>query len=251
VDARAGAALLAAQRLEARALEAGEHGPQGLALRDRAARLRRRALAGRPYPALVCISCLAVTGWLDRDGSCDRCLHGRLLSESFADPHGSWVDLSDMRTPPSPRTTRRGLFRSRPDNRAVHAEWLRLVDPDETGPIEPEDGYVVEVAQRSEHDAGDGSCVLVQFTTAAHRFHGASWSKLASTTVATGAILTPATFPTDLPIEQLAEAWGDFRNEIHLFNANRWESQRRDAEEHVRAERTERRTSIADLLDDD
>jgi hypothetical protein len=245
--------LLAAQRLEGRALDAGEHGHEGLALRNRAARLRRRALAGRPYPALVCASCLAVTGWLDRDGSCDRCLHGRLLSESFADPHGSWVDLADMRAPPSPRATRRGLFRSRSDNRAVHAEWLRLVDPDETGPIEPEDGYVIEVAQRSEHDAADGSCVLVQFTTAAHRFDGAGWSKLASTTVAAGAVLTPATFPTDLPIEQLAEAWGDFRNEVHVLNAHRWtsESRAREDAERDRAKRAERRTSVADLLDDD
>jgi hypothetical protein len=55
-----------------------------------------------------------------------------------------------------------------------------------------------------------------------------------------------------LPIEQLAEAWGDFRNEVHVQNAQRWtsESRSREAEARARAEQAGRRTSVADLLDD-
>ena len=208
MDTRASLALRAAQRLEARALEVGEHAAAGLALRNRAARLRQRALANRPYPALVCGSCLAVTGWLDRDGDCDRCLRARLLSESFADPHGSWVDLGDTRTPESSgRRTPKRLFARRRELPA-RDEWRRLVDPGDTGPVDPEDGYTLDVAHRAELEAADRSCVLVRFLTSAHRFEGAGWLKLESTTVAAGAILTPTTFPTDLPIDQLAEAWG-------------------------------------------
>lgn len=158
MDTRASLALRAAQRLEARALEVGEHAAAGLALRNRAARLRQRA--------------------------------------------------------------------------------RRLVDPGDTGPVDPEDGYMLDVAHRAELEAADRSCVLVRFLTSAHRFDGAGWFRLESTTVAAGAILTPTTFPTDLPIDQLAEAWEST-------------SSARESDRRTRAAREAREASVSELLDED
>jgi len=50
------------------------------------------------------------------------------------------------------------------------------VDPGATGPVEPEAGFELEVAHRSEAEAPDRSCILVRFTTARRRFDGKSWS---------------------------------------------------------------------------
>ncbi len=251
MEARAGTALRAAQRLERRAAE--QVGPGAAALRQRAAHLRLWALASRPYPVVVCRSCATVTGWLSADGTCDRCVRLRAVSESFADPHGSWVDLRDIRPPLGTAKRRRLSLRLRSGDDAVRREWRRLSEPGETAPILPEAGYELEVAHREEREAADDSCLVVQFSTATHRFDDDAWARLVSTRIAPGDLLVPMTFASNLPIEQLAEAWGDARNEVHELNRARYEAlcRTRAESEAARAERDARHRRTADLLDEE
>ena len=87
---------------------------------------------------------------------------------------------------------------------------MSRVEPDDTGPIAPEEGYEIEVARRDELDAADGSGVIVRFRTARSRFVEGSWIDGASTDIASRDLLVPAEFPASLPAEQLVEAWVTF-----------------------------------------
>jgi hypothetical protein len=66
--------------------------------------------------------------------------------------------------------------------------------------------------------------------------------------------LSPDVFAASLPIEQLAEAWGDYREEIAAFNRGVWsaEEERRErarqADEELLAARREQ-LGTSDLLD--
>jgi hypothetical protein len=177
------------------------------------------------------------------------------LRAAYSDRHGGFVSLDDRRAErPSPKAGRRlGLPRGR--DRARVDAWLARVDPDETGPISPEPGYEVEVAERDEVETVDGSGMIVRFRTAAHRFDGTGWVELDGTRIATGGVPFPAEQSAALPTEQLVEAWLDFKGAVRAFNAGVWsaESQRREAARlarnaHDEAVREQR--SAVDLLDE-
>ena len=204
---------------------------------------------------LTCSSCFHLTGWLSTRGTCDTCVRREQLQAAFADPHGGWVSLEPVAPPAASAHRKSGVFRRRRDERVV-ASWLRHVEPGDTGPVDPEAGYELEVAVRDEVELTDGTGILVRFATAAHRFDGADWVRLAGTRATRSAIPNPTEFPASLPVEQLVEAWGDYQQAVAGFNRRAWAqlSERREAEQaaleaHEAALREQRHT--ADLLRED
>jgi hypothetical protein len=253
-----------ADRLDARAIEAGEESPQGRELRGSASALRVQALGERIYPVLVCRECFAVTGWLSADGFCDSCVRRAQLDAAYSAPHGGWVAVDDMRPPASEPKAPGGSLRSRlaslrhpreAHDRAVVRAWMVHVRPDETGPIEPEQGYEVELAKREELEAADRSGMVIRFHTATAVFGGGDWSERETTRIAHRDILVPPEFPASLPVEQLVEAWGDYQAAVDGFNRRAWagQSERREAQRqadaaHADALREQR--DVVDLLDE-
>jgi hypothetical protein len=213
----------------------------------------------RMYPVFVCGRCFGLTGWVGAAGWCDACVRREQLRAAYRDPHGGWVSVAAAPVPAAPaprhaRLTIRGRRRAR-DRRAVES-WLRHVEPGETGPVDPEPGYELEVAVRDEVELTDGSGILVRFATAAHRFDGATWTRLGATRARSSALGRPAEFPASLPVEQLVEAWGDYREAVAAFNRAAWSSAgaRREAERQARAVREaalREQRHTADLLPED
>jgi hypothetical protein len=252
-----------ARRLESQAVEAGDDGAEGRELRAQAVELRRRALGQRPYPVLVCPSCLRLTGWLAADGRCDSCLREAQLEAAYSDPHGGWVSLSDRHelpddaspAPPLHARLQALLGRRSPLERALALTWMRRVDPDRTGPISPENGFELERAWRTELAASDGSGFIVRFSTVTRRFVDGRWPALDSSRIGRSDLLVPTEFSAGLPIEQLAAAWADYRAEVDAFNAAAW-ARESAAREAARAAREERERTVAEqhdvaeLLDD-
>jgi len=255
--------LVQAKRLEAEAIEAGEDGATGRQLRGKAAALRVEALGERIYPVLVCEACFVLTGWRSDDGRCDGCLRRAQLKAAYSDPHGGWVAVGDARPnpghasrPSAPLRNRLSSLRHprRAHQRALVLAWMTHVRPDETGPIEPEDDYEVEVAKREELEAADRSGMILRFSSATHRFRDSVWIERETTRIAWRDILVPGEFPAALPVEQIVEAWGDYKAAVDAFNRSVWaaQSEQREAERvmhaaHQDALREQR--GVIDLLD--
>jgi hypothetical protein len=218
-----------------------------------------QVLGEKPYPVLVCSQCWQLTGWLGSGDRCDVCISSARREGAFADPHGSFVKLVQEE---------HGLFARDgvavwkrvaasfglrgPLERERSATWNERVEPDETGPSEPEDGFVIFDAERSEWPAPEGADLLVRFSTFAYRFESHGWVR----TIRKGGPtpLTPHVFPASLPMEQLAEAWSDYGAEAERFNAATWaeESARREQERQeakARAAAQEEQTGTSKLLD--
>jgi hypothetical protein len=193
-----------------------------------AAELRVQALGPKPYPVLICSECCTVTGWLGSDGTCAPCWLRRTehASNSFAAPAA--VSYGTARRPLGSRLahTLRG---SRAQDRAL--AWLGVVAPGETGPIEPEDGWDLEVPVKTDVPAPEGPHRIVRFDAQSMRFERGNWSPCATSHGGKPRVLVPREFPATLPIEQLAEAWNDFEEEVAVHNRAVWaaEAARRDA----------------------
>jgi hypothetical protein len=255
--------LARAYELEAEAARTHDPRVNPGARLEEAAELRRRALGERGYPVLTCSSCFRLTGWVDASGLCDACLRRAQLDAAYADPRSGWITLPDGRhelaqqpDPPLGKRLAASFGFRKGLRRAVARAWLTRVEPGETGPAAPETGYALEVAHRDEVEAADGSGLVVRFSTATHVFDGDSWVRLDSTRLAERSTLTPREFPAALPIEQLADAWGDFRAEIDAFNRHTWEREldRRETERAALAAREEtlrEQRGTAGLLDED
>ena len=89
---------------------------------------------------------------------------------------------------------RRGESR---DQAAVHA-WMAHVEPGDTGPVEPEPGFELELATRDEIERIDGSGVLVRFTTLTHRFGGGDWERSGDDADRPPLLPNPAEFAAEL-----------------------------------------------------
>jgi len=249
--------LAEARRLDAEAIEVGEDGDEGRDLRARAAALRVEALGPKAYPVLVCDSCFRLTAWKSPRGRCDACERREQVRAAFHDPHGGWVRVDDLRRPddrpkpPSPARRLRRLVSETARDRALVASWLARVEPDLTGPVAPEEGYELEAAQRDRVAAADGSGFVVRFSTATERFHDGRWVELQTTRIAQADVGVPDEFPASLPVEQLVEAWGDYRAAVAAFNARRWagEAERREAKRLADADRAEAIREGRDVLD--
>jgi hypothetical protein len=223
-----------------------------------AARLRMDVLGDKPYPVLACSQCWQLTGWLGSGGRCDVCISSALREWAFENPRGSFVSLHSHATEERPETVpawKRWVavvgIRG-PLERSHAAAWDERVDPDETGPPRPEDGFVIYDASRGEFPAPEGSDLLVRFSTLSYRFESAGWRRVIQAGGPTP--LTPHVFPASLAMEQLAEAWSDYSAEIHAFNAATWaaEAERREQEREAaqaRAEAQAEQTGTSRLLD--
>jgi hypothetical protein len=252
-----------AKQLENQAMEQGEETSAGRQLRANAAALRVQALGQRSYPLLICESCFKVTGWLSGDQHCDGCLRREQLQAAYHDPHGGWV-VPDNRVPAAAPTSKEGSTRNRigalrhpheARNEALASAWMAHVRPDETGPIAPEDGYKVEVAKREELEAADRSGMVVRFHAASHQFHDGRWVELPSTRIPRRDILVPTEFSAGLPVEQIVDAWGDYKAAVDVFNRRTWdtlseqqETQRQVADTHTDTIREQR--DVLELLDE-
>jgi hypothetical protein len=223
-----------------------------------AARLRMEVLGEKPYPVLACSECWQLTGWLGSDDRCDVCISSARREAAFADPHGSFLNLASERSDQSRsgaaawKRWAAALGARGPLERERVAAWNDRVDPDETGPSAPEDGFVIFDVGRGEWPAPEGNDVLVRFSTFAYRFESGGWRRTNQTGGPTP--LTPHVFPASLPMEQLAEAWSDFRDEVHAYNAAIWaeEAARRERdrqEAKARAEAQEEQGGTSTLLD--
>jgi hypothetical protein len=218
-------------------------------LRRQAGELRRQALAGRGYPTLLCDVCFHLTGWLAESGRCVFCEERRLMEEA-----NEFLGLRDGRvaTPAasgSPwRRTRRafGLAGRRDRLR----QWLSRVEPDGTGPAAPEDGWELEAPVKYDRRRPDGIGYLVCFDVQSVRFEYSEWRNIATTPGGKPRVIGPREFAASLPMEQLAEAWVDFEEEVARHNERIWraererrEQERRLAAEQQAAEEVERGTS--------
>jgi hypothetical protein len=241
MDARQGL-LRQADELDERAR--GARKAEEEQLRGRAAELRIQALGEKPYPVLVCETCFKLTGWLGSGNRCDTCIDGELRKAAYEDPSGGWVDVGGRRSPQGPvEAPTHGWKRAAaavgwrgPLREERVAVWIGHVEPGETGPIDPEDGFEIAVADRAEDAPPEGADLLVRFYVRAVRFAGGRWQPLVG--VGLPNPVTPDVFAASLPIEQLAEAWSDFRGEVDDFNRGRWsdESQRRERQRDAEAE---------------
>jgi hypothetical protein len=227
-------------------------------LGEEAARLRMEVLGEKPYPVLACRECWRLTGWLGSEDRCDVCISSARREAAYADPEGSFLAVPEPRAPASGRkhaAWKRAaamLGVGGPLAMARVEAWAEHVDMGVTGPAGPEEGYVAFDAERGEWPAPEGHDLLVRFSTRAYEFRRDAWQQALHT--GGPVALTPHVFPASLPMDQLAEAWTDYRDEIQRWSAARWqaeeakrESDRQDAEEL--ADAREEQTGTSGLLD--
>lgn len=193
--------------------------------------MRAQALGEKAYPVLICASCHRLTGWVSADGACDPCVRRAAVDAAFADPRAGWLRIvwvaatgRSTRRPLVPRRVRLAAELGWPaaEQRLALDFWLLHVEPDGTGPIEPETGYELEIALRDEVELTDGSGILVRFQSMTHRFDSVSWRALAGTRITRSAVPNPAEFPATLPVQQLVDAWFDYQQAVVAFNRRRW-----------------------------
>jgi len=236
--------LAEARRLDGEAIRIGEEGAYGRTLRARAAALRVEAIGEKAYPVLVCAACYRLTGWVSAQGRCDACLrHAAARAEEAAGVWPSGVAHDYPRptsAPPAPLGARFAarLGRRQALDKAVVATWMARVEPGETGPVEPEVGFEIEVATRDEVERMDASGILVRFATLTHRFGGAGWERLASTRVGRSQLPHPAEFAADLPIATLVEAWSDYQQALAAISRRSWQARLEARQEGQTGEQT-------------
>jgi len=243
--------LARASALDAEAVAAhSDERPQAV-LRRQAAELRAQALGPKPYPVLICTSCFHLTGWLGADGVCAPDLRHRSHTAS------GWPSTEDRRPPlpaeagPLLRRMRRTLGLGGRHDRA--RAWLTRVEPGETGPVAPEEGWELEVPVKYEQEAPEGPDLLVFFDAASARFEYGAWRPVDATHGGKPLRLMPREFPASLPVAALVEAWTDFVQEVADHNRRVWhaEAARRvahAAELEARHEAAELQRGTSDLL---
>ena len=255
--------LAAARRLERQAMETGEESPGGRALRAQAAALRRELIGERSYPVLVCADCFDLTGWTTAAGLCVVCARSRCARRAEAAASG-WLPAAEPPPVPAAAHSRRPgvavrlaaqLGRRDALEHAEVLEWLRRVEPDDTGPIVPERGFSIECATRRELERVGEPGLLVCFATASERFGAGGWERSSITTIPRFLLPNPTAFAADLPVSVLVDAWSDYKQALTAINRGRWrelrerrEAQRLAAETREDALLAERHT--AELLDE-
>jgi hypothetical protein len=237
--------LAQARRLDAEAIHAGEESAAGRELRARAAALRVELVGERVYPVVVCSLCFRLTGWTTAAGQCDIC--ARHAARQAAEAASGWPVAVGWPQPAAPPRAARGrglsarLRRGESRDQSVVRAWMHYVEPGDTGPVEPEQGYELEVATRDEIERIDGSGILVRFTTLTHRFGRSGWERQQSTRIGRSLLPNPAEFGAELPIASLVEAWGDYQHAVAVINRRSWSEQSaaREARSATLASRTQ------------
>ena len=244
------AALLAqADALDGEAAGLDEAEPRRSELLKRAAELRVQALGARPYPVLVCPACFCLTGWLDDDGVCavDAARRDVGATSGFYDVRDSRPRFEE---PPAPLASRIGRALGLGTRRERERAWLARVEPGQTGPTQPEEGWELEWPISFERQAPSGPHLLVHFDTQSIRFDQGAWREADTTRGGKPPRLFPREFSASLATDALAEAWADFKEEATAHNRALWTAEvaareaRTAAEEERRlAAETERGTS--------
>lgn len=189
----------------------------------RAAELRVQALGTKPYPVLICPHCFALTGWRDTTGTCLECW-ARRREHNWNEPLPDARARLDEKPVPLMRRVKRTLGVGTARDRA--REWLSRVEPDDTGPIEPEEGWEIEVPVKYDiADPEGGAHRVVRFDVQSYRFEYAAWRACDTSRGGKPRRLVPREFPASLPIEQLAEAWADFVAEVAEHNRRVWRTE--------------------------
>ena len=241
--------LARADALDGDAAALGESEPRRAELRMRAAELRVKALGDKPYPVLVCPDCFCLTGWLDDDGVCavDAARRSAGGTTGFYDVRDSRPRFED---PPAPLASRVERALGLGTRRRREREWLTRVEPGDTGPAQPEEGWELEWPISFERQAPSGPHLLVHFDTVSIAFDDGGWREAETTRGGKPPRLVPREFSASLATDALAEAWADFKEEAAAHNRALWrtESAARDAraaaeEERRLAAETERGTS--------
>jgi len=187
-----------------------------------AAELRVRTLGAKPYPVLICAECSIVTGWLGSDGTCLFCWLRRLERRSNTFAPDATRRLDDKPLPLLRRVKRTiGVAGARDRMR----EWLSRVEPDDTGPIAPEEGWEIEVPVKCDIPAPEGTHRVVCFDVQSYRFEYAFWRPCERSRGGKPPQLVPREFHAALPIVQLDEAWGDFEAEVAAHNRRVWRAE--------------------------
>ena len=139
---------------------------------------------------------------------------------------GGFVDVRDDRPryddAPAPvgRRVARALGLGRRRDRA--REWLLWIEPGETGPVDPEEGWEIEAPISFEQPAPSGPHLLVHFDTQSLRFEDGAWRPADTTRGGKVRRLVPREFPASLATDALAEAWSDFKGEVAEHNRAVW-----------------------------
>jgi hypothetical protein len=234
--------LAQAAALDAEAVAAHSDERPAAELRRQAAELRVRALGPRPYPVLVCTSCFRLTGWLSAEGLCAPDLRHRLQAAAPWPAPAAPLPALPGESGPLLRRVRQTLgVGSRRDRMR---SWLARVEPDETGPPAPEEGWELEAPVKHEDRLAEGPDLIVFFDAASIRFEYGAWRRCDATPGGKPRRLVPREFPASLPVAALAEAWNDFVEEVAAHNRRVWDAEaarrgvrlaavqaRRDAEE--------------------
>jgi len=234
------AALLAqADALDGEAAGLAETEPRRAELRTRAAELRVKALGATRYPVLVCPACFCLTGWLDDDGVCatDAARRGVGATSGFYDVRDSRPRFEE---PQAPLVSRIGRALGLGTLREREREWLTRVEPGQTGPTRPEEGWELEWPISFERQAPSGPHLLVHFDTQSIRFGQGAWREADSTRGGKPARLGPREFSASLATEALAEAWADFKEEVAAHNRAVWTAEAAAREERAAAEEERR-----------
>lgn len=198
---------------------------------------RLEALGPKPYPVLICGECFRLTGWVGADGTCAPCIHTRQTRDPNRLGFGELHARHEPERVPLLRRVKRSLGVGSDRDRV--REWLAKVEPDETGPVAPEDGWTIEWPVRSERPAPEGPHLLVVFDVQSFRFEYAAWRPAATSSGGKPRTLTPREFSADIETAALAAAWIDFKSEVTAHNRHVWEAEaeRRDTGERAAAER--------------
>ncbi len=104
--------------------------------------------------------------------------------------------------------------------------WNAWIDPAETGPWSPSEGFEIEAASQTTQIGPEGSELLLRrFESVSLRFEAGSWRRIRDhhRRVPKPDSLAPTTMPLSLPIELQAEAWNNFRAEVKTFNRSVFE----------------------------
>lgn len=243
--------LAQAAALDAEAIAAHSDDRPQAVLRRQAAELRVEALGPKPYPVLICSSCFHLTGWLSADGLCAPDLrHRRHVSADWPRIDPERLVLPTESGPLLRRVRRTLGMGSRRDGARA---WLSRVEPGETGPVAPEEGWELEVGVKFEQEAPEGPDLLVYFDAASVRFEYGAWRPVDGTHGGKPRRLVPREFAASLPVEALVEAWTDFLQEVGDHNRSVWhaEAARRvahAAEIRARHEAAELQRGTSDLL---
>jgi hypothetical protein len=210
--------LARAAQVERRAAEGGLTGQEMRALEREAAELRLRALAGKPYPVLLCQTCLRLTGWLDERERCPDCAGDELIRETLARPGRDFVDVArPLSLGATVRTIRAAFERKR-------TTWRRCVEPGDTGPFHWEDGFELDVAVRYQQAAPSGE-PLTRFAVRRRRFADSAW--VVGRSGPRHVPFLPSAFSSALETARLAEAWFDFGNEVRESARRAWQEEQR------------------------